>query len=181
MAYKKLLSITEAKLNQTTSQAELEKKEIPKAKKIPDAYQKFIKACGVYEKYIKGTEFEVDVRYDVARIYFDFNHFDKAITVFRDIGEKSPNHRLSIIAANLLLDTFILQKNYRITSQAETFLRTYRQDRDPTFHARLITIKQNATFNQCKEIGKGDRVEAARCFKQYAANFLFRICRQGTV
>ncbi|MEE2789083.1 MAG: tetratricopeptide repeat protein [Myxococcota bacterium] len=173
LAYKKLLSITPDTLNQTTSKAELEKKEIPKPKAIPEPYQKFIQACGVYETYIKGTEFEVDVRYDVARIYFDFNHFDKAISVFRDIAEKSSNHRLSIIAANLLLDTFILQKNYTaLNGQAETFLKTYQQDRDPTFHARLITIKQNATFNQCKEIeGRGDNVEAARCFKKYAREF----------
>ena len=127
----------------------------------------------MYARYIKGTQFEVDLTYDVARIYFDFNHFDKSTPKFRQISEKSPNHRLSIYAANLLLDSFVLQKNYSdLNAQAETYLRIYPKDRDEVFHERLITIKQNATFNQCKEIeGRTEYVQAARCFRRYARDF----------
>ena len=57
-------------------------KEIPKPLTIPENHQKFINASGVYAKYIKGTEFETDANYEVTRVYFDFNHFDKVYCCF---------------------------------------------------------------------------------------------------
>ena len=69
-------------------------------------YQRFLKACELYRQYVKDSEYLTDIQYDEARTYYEFNHFDKAIPLFKDISEKNSKHRLAIYAANLVLAFF---------------------------------------------------------------------------
>jgi tetratricopeptide (TPR) repeat protein len=148
--------------------------EVQASKPIPEDYQRFIKACDLYTQYVKESEYLVDIMYDKARVYYDFNHFDKSNPVFKEISEKFVKHRLAVFAANLLLDTYNLQGEIdRLNAQVETYLKLYPPDRDPEFYALLVKLKQQATFKKCEGIERKQRkyVEAARCYKSYARQF----------
>jgi tetratricopeptide (TPR) repeat protein len=178
LAYKELLNL--AQPNQPSSRAsddamvsEGEEVKVPEPKPISDDHQRYIAACDLYSKYVENSEFLVDIEYDAARIYYDFNHFDKAIPRFKNIAEKHTNHRLAIFAANLLLDTYNLTKDYQaLDVQVDTFLKLYTRDRDPEFYDLLLKLKQQSTFKRCSGIEASKKyLEAARCFRLYSRDF----------
>ncbi len=143
------------------------------AKPIPDNHQRFLKACELYRQYVKDSEYLTDIQYDEARTYYEFNHFDKAIPLFKEISEKNSKHRLAVYAANLLLDVYTLQKDFEAQDkQADIYLKLYPQERDPEFHALLVSIKDTSTFKKCLGIEKDKAyTRAARCFEQYVDRF----------
>ena len=176
LAYKKLL-LDDTKGGAPSQKggggANAESVDIPEPQPISEDYERFIKACDLYKKYVDKSEYLVDIEYDAARIYYDLNHFDKAAPRFKDIAENHQKHRLAIYAANLLLDIYNLQKNFdELEKQADTFLRIYPRDRDPEFNDTLVTIKQQSTFKRCSssEASKEYR-KSARCYLNYAKKF----------
>lgn len=184
LAYKKLLDYDQASQPEMRAGGQsgddmLSSEDVEQAaqaietKPLPDNHQRFIKACELYRQYVKESEYLVDITYDQARIYYEFNHFDKAIPLFKEISEKHPKHRLAIYAANLLLDIYNLQKDFTaLDKQADVFLKIYPRDRDPEFHALLVQIKDTSTFKQCLGIEKEKRyTRAARCFVNYVKRF----------
>ena len=146
---------------------------VPAAKPLPETHVKFIKACDVYSKFVKESAFLVDIEYDAARIYYDFNHFNEAIPRFKSISEKHPEHRLAVFAANLLLDGYNLTGDMvALDKQVDIFLKIYTPQRDPEFYALLAKLKQQSSFKKCQGIERTkEHVRAAICFKQYAANY----------
>lgn len=176
LAYKKLLQPTqsrpEAKTSKDGKQGDAPV-EVPKAKPIPQDYQRFLDAMALYIKYVKNSEYLVDIKYDEARIYYEFNHFDKAIPRFKAISEKHSNHRLAIFAANLLLDTYSLTKNIDAQhAQAKTYLKLYPEERDPQLNALCKEIIQKYDFNKCRSFEGGRQyIKTARCFLRYAQRF----------
>lgn len=168
LAYQRLLEIKQS--SRGTNPDDLVSGDIPKPKPIPEDYKRFLKACDVYSKYVEASKYLVDIEYNAARVYYDFNQFDEAIPRFKNIAEKHRDHRLSIIAANLLLDTYNLQKDFTaMNAQVDTFLRLYQRDRDPTFYALLVKLRQQASFKKCTGIEATKRwLDAAKCFRRYA-------------
>ncbi len=168
LAYQRLLEIKQS--SRGTKPDDLVSAEIPAAKPIPEDYKRFLKACDVYSKYVEASQHLVDIEYNAARVYYDFNQFSEAIPRFKNIAEKHREHRLAIIAANLLLDTYNLKKDFdAMNTQVETFLRLYTRNQDPDFYALLIKLRQQATFKKCTGIEASKRwIEAAKCFRRYA-------------
>jgi tetratricopeptide (TPR) repeat protein len=174
LSYKKLIDI---KQDQGTGDvANVESKGdggVPPPKPLPESHVKFIKACDIYSKFVKESEYLVDIEYDAARIYYDFNQFNEAIPRFKSISEKHPEHRLAVFAANLLLDAYnITGDMVTLEKQVDIYLKIYTQQRDPEFYALLLKLKQQSSFKKCQGIERTkEYVKAATCFKQYAANY----------
>lgn len=182
LAYRKLLNI----VNKRQQQGEKAKKktskedddddkprEIPKPKELSEQQKRFIAACDLYSKYVKNSEYLVDISYDGALQYYDANQFDEAIRRFKDISEKYMSHRLAVYSANLLLDTYNLLGDYgSLNKQVDIFLKIYPPERDPEFYKMLIALKQQSTFKECQVFeGKKQYLEAARCFFRYSKKF----------
>lgn len=178
LAYKELLNLAQPSQPETRGKdegmvSEGEEVKVPEPQPISQDHTAYIAACDLYSKYVEKSEFLVDIEYDAARIYYDFNHFDKAIPRFKNIAEKHRDHRLAIFAANLLLDTYNLKKDYEsLDKQVDIFLKLYTPDRDPEFYALLTKLKQQSTFKKCSGIEAAKKyLEAARCFRRYAREF----------
>lgn len=176
LAYKKLLQPTQDRPQTKTAKDGKQGDapvDVPKAEPIPEDYQRFLDAMALYIKYVKDSEYLVDIMYDEARIYYEFNHFDKAIPKFKKIAIDHKQHRLAIFAANLLLDTYSLTKNIDAQhEQAKVFLRIYPEERDPQLHALCKEIIQKYDFNKCRSFeGSRQYVKTARCFLRYARRF----------
>lgn len=183
LAYRKLLNVVDKRQEQGEKAKDKSKKdddeeddkvrEVPKPKELTDQQKRFIAACDLYSKYVKNSEYLVDISYDGALQYYEANQFDEAIKRFKNISEKFTDHRLSIYAANLLLDTYNLLGDFdSLNKQVDIFLGLYKPERDEEFYNMLLKLKQQSTFKECQAFeGKKQYLEAARCFYRYSKKF----------
>ena len=151
---------------------EVKKPRFPK-EDIPQAYTKYLEASALYRKYVQASEYLVDIQYEEARVYYTFNHFDKAIPLFRDISERHPQHRVAVFAANLLLECFNRVGDFdSLAGQVNTFVGLYPASRDAEFAQRLKNLNSELDFKKCSLIeNQGENIKAARCFEKYARRF----------
>lgn len=173
LACNKLINTSDSAPQSVCKADSLESCDVPPPVTIPEQQQKCIAARDRYVSYVKESEYLVDIKYDNAMTYYTYNHFDKALPIFKDISEKHARHRLSVYAANLTLDIYnLLKQPDKLETQADTYLKAYPEERDPEFHALLITIKQQATFKRCeKHEATKDFRKAGNCFVRYAQKF----------
>jgi tetratricopeptide (TPR) repeat protein len=98
-------------------QADMDKVNDTKAapQPIPEREQKMLAAFDIYINYVKDPKDDdlVGMKFLKANTYRRYNHYDKAIPLFLDIIEKHPQHETAEFAANLLLDIYNNQKDYK--------------------------------------------------------------------
>ena len=64
---------------------------------------RFLQAAEVYMDHCPASEDLCNLKYDIAKTYYDFNYFDEAIKRFDEIVRDFPNNELAEYAANLSL------------------------------------------------------------------------------
>lgn len=153
-------------------EGEQAKKEPPKPKEIPDLHKKFIHALERYMKYAPDGERIVDVKYNLARTYYDFNHFRESLDIFKDIAYNHSDHRLAVIAANLHLDTLNLLNDFDGLHKAVVgYIEKEPIDDGPfmdSVHALNVQIRfKICTVHDDKEEWKN----AAKCYVQFYRDF----------
>lgn len=85
---------------------------------IPEPRKGLLEACERYLKYLPKGEKRVEINFKAANIYYRYNHFDEAVARFSDIALNQPDYkfdngeRAGEVAANLVLDSYNLQKDY---------------------------------------------------------------------
>ena len=143
------------------------------AQEIPKDYNNYLKASALYRQYVNESEFLVNIQYEEARVYYVFNHFDKAIPLFKAIAERSPEHKTAVFAANLLLECYNRQGDFdALSRQVNAFVPLYPPSRDAELAGRLKTLKSELDFQKCSMIeNRGEYPRAAKCFLNYARRF----------
>lgn len=136
---------------------------------IPPIKQDLINACQRYIKYV-GSEGDkiVEIRYKMARIYYTYNHFDRAAPAFNDIVENHPEHEVACYAANLALDIHNLAKNYtRLRKLTRSYLRNNKlkasceKNSSGEDFEKFAKIEADATFLLIKELEDNKKYVAA--------------------
>ncbi|MDY7229814.1 tetratricopeptide repeat protein [Hyalangium rubrum] len=85
---------------------------------IPEPRKGLLDACERYLKYLPKGDKRVEISFKAANIYYRYNHFEDAVARFSDIALNHPDHkfdngdRAGEVAANLVLDSYNLQKDY---------------------------------------------------------------------
>ena len=173
LSYKKLLRVKQDAGSGTVDKIEGEAKGIPEAKPLVEDAKLFIAAADRYGKFVKASEYRIDILYDAARIYYDHNQFDKAIPRFKDIAENHKDHRLAVYAANLLLDIYNLTGEIKsLIGQVDIFLRIYTPQRDATFYALLVKLKKQSSFKECQALERKELwLKSARCYTRFATKY----------
>ena len=182
LAYFKVVSISEAKaelqedakgLIEEEEEGKPKKKvEIPKKKEIPGNNERLAVACERYIKYAPDGERIVDVKYTLARIYYDHNHLEKAQEVFKDIAYKHSDHRLSVIAANLHLDSLNLLQDYDGLETAVVGYLEKKPIKDEGFLTELTALHSAISFKKCTVFDDKEQwKDAAKCFVQFYRSF----------
>ena len=157
------------------SKKELRKEALAKIqpKKIPEDYTKYLEASALYRRYVKASQYLIDIQYEEARVYYKFNHFDKATPLFKDIAENHVDHKVSVYSANLLLECYNVTGNFKaLGKQVNIFMPLYPPSKDREFNKRLSTLKSELDFKRCSMLDtRGEYDRAARCFLAYAKRF----------
>lgn len=87
-----------------------------------------LEASERYLKYVPNPEKLIEIKYKIAKIHYDHNNLDEAVTRFADIALNHPEHKFENgdhageIAANLVLDSYnLLQDWAKVNEWARKF------------------------------------------------------------
>ncbi len=144
-------------------------------KDIPDVKKKLIQACETYQKVVgeKGSKY-VEITYKMGRVYYTYNHFDKALSAFFWLTEHVPENPVSCYAANLVLDILNGQKNYEALQKKAAFyavdkkLSCSEEDRK-----KFVLIEMQASFQWVKAFYEEAQKyeEAAKAYEKFYAHY----------
>lgn len=106
---------------------------------IPEREQKMLAAFDIYINYIKDPKDDdlVGMKFLKANTYRRYNHYDKAIPMFLDIIDHHKQHETAEFSANLLLDIYNNQKDFKSMLALVDKL-----DGDPKFLEGKDTLKE---------------------------------------
>jgi tetratricopeptide (TPR) repeat protein len=149
-------------------QLDLSKQYQPQA--IPPDKQKMLEAFDTYLGLVHASDADdqmIRIKYQRARIYYEYNHFDKAIPLFADIADHNSKHELGVIAGNLLLDSLRIMGKYDAVAKfADRFLQNPDLMKDQEFAATLRRIKSETRW------AAADRLRTQRKYKDAARMYV---------
>ncbi|MBA2661692.1 MAG: tetratricopeptide repeat protein [Bradymonadaceae bacterium] len=174
LCYFKIINTSEeqAKLNTNFNDEKKEDKKIPEPREIPDVHKRLLKAGENYIKHVPEGERIVDVKYTMARTYYDFDHLRKSLDLFRDIAFNHPDHRLAVISANLHLDTLNLLQDFDGLYAAVLEYIEKAPIKEAGFRSEVDALHTAIRFKICTVLDdKENWNEASTCFIQFARDF----------
>ena len=74
--------------------------------------ERFIKYATLYTQKYPNSDKDAEIRFRIARLYYQTNNFAPAEKFFKEIVQKHPKSKFSEYSANLLLDIYSLKKDY---------------------------------------------------------------------
>ncbi len=144
----------------------------PTPKEIPELHKKLINACELYAELNPEGDRIVDVKYTMARVYYDHNHLEDAIVALKDIAYSHPEHRLAVIAANLHLDSLNLLNKFDELHAAVLEYLEKQPIKDEAFIADLQALNSSIRFKKCDVHQEEEKwKETAKCFVAYFRDF----------
>ena len=144
----------------------------PTPKEIPELHQKLIRACQLYSDLNPDGDRIVDVKYTMARTYYDFDHLPEAAVAFKDIAYSHPDHRLSMIAANLHLDALNLLNKFDELHAAVLEYLEKQPIKDEAFIADLTALNSSIRYKKCDQFQESENwAETSKCFVAFFRDF----------
>ena len=143
------------------------------AKTIPDRQKQMIEAFNTYIKYVPDSPELPTIKYRKARIYYEYDHIDEAIPLFKDIADHHRNSDLAVYSANLLLDCYAIKKDYKSVEIAvDEFLQSPELTKDQEFKKNLNAIRAGTIRKHIEELEKDKKFrEAATLYIQLATDY----------
>ncbi len=142
---------------------------------IPQVKKELVAACGRYIELVGGKGDKiVPIRYKVARVYYTYNHFDKAAPAFDDIVKNHPRSDVACYAANLTLDIYNGLGDFVALKQiAFEYVRNSKLACDEKQRSSIREIGENAAFKVIEvELAKTKNFsEAASAFVAYQQEY----------
>lgn len=152
------------------------------AKPIPEKQQKMLEAFDTYIQYVPDAPELPTIKYRRARVYYEYNHLDKAIPLFKDLAENYPKSELALYSANLLLDSIAIKINFdkekadeyvtMMEQQVDKFQGMPDFTKDKDFDETLKKIKASLLRKRIEVVeNKGDHRQAAKLYLQLAERY----------
>jgi TolA-binding protein len=117
-AYKGVLAHREIMKKERKKERKRKKEEKKKKKKkrgkaaIPKNKRRFIQAAEIYLDHCPKDQDLCSVKFDIAKTYYDYNHYDVAVRRFDEVVRDCTDNELAEYAANLVLDTFNIKQDW---------------------------------------------------------------------
>ena len=147
--------------------AEVERRGALTPRPIPAKQKRMLQAFDTYIKYVRDSSELVPIMYRKARVYYENNHFDRAIKLFGEIATKYSAHELAVYSANLLLDSLNILKRYDdLTRWVEVFLGQPKLTANEDFHAQLRRLQGQIKRKYAEQLREKGRYR--QCGETYA-------------
>ncbi len=131
--------------------------------------ESFIKAAGWYIEKFPNGERAAELKFRVARLYYQHNQFDKANDGFKNVVQQHPKTKYSEFSANLLLDIFNLRKDYIGLEKTGQELLLVPGISDSKAGGEIRNILEKASFKKAQDLeSQGKIQESAVQFEAFA-------------
>lgn len=151
-------------------------------KPIPDKQQKMLDAFDTYIQYVPDAPELPTIKYRRARVFYEYNHIDEALPLFKDLAENYPKSELAIYSANLLLDCLAIKLNFdkahsldyikQMDAQVDKFQQMPDLTKDKDFDDQLKKIKASLLRKRVEETeNKGEYKTAGVLYLQLAERY----------
>lgn len=145
---------------------------VPEPKEMDELQQRLMRAGHNYIEYVPDGEQIVEVKYNIARIYFDYDHLREAAELFSSIAFDHSEHRLAIVAANLHLASLERLQDFEGLYQAVARYTEERPVGDDDFNNDLYTMHEAISYNLCVLLDEeAEWEQAAQCYVDYVRDF----------
>lgn len=183
ISWKNCLAIEDTREDAQKSQVEKrqegkqERKDKFAPKPIPDRWKKMLLAFDTYIRYVPDSAELAKIKYRKARVYYEYDHIDEAIPLFRDVvDDVIKRHRedpegLSVFSANLLLDCYAIKRDFAsLRESVDEFLATPTLiDKDAAFKQQLAALKVSSIRLEIQETEReGKYKEAGTLYNELA-------------
>jgi cellulose synthase operon protein C len=153
------------------SDAELSKKAGNSTAPIPldPIVDNFVKTVTWYLAKYPEAEKNIEIKFRMGRIYYQYNQFDSAVTIFKEIVQKYPKSSYAEFSANLMLDIFNLKKDYAALEKSGAELLALPAFAGTKAGAEIKDVIEKAGFKKAQELeGTNDYAKAASQFEAFA-------------
>jgi TolA-binding protein len=133
---------------------------------IPADEQKLIAALQTFQRYLPDAPEVPAAIYREAYINYDYNHFDRAEALFRQIVDRFPKHQLASFAANLYLDSLNAQgKTEELGVAVRDFLERPALGNDSELVSQMLSLLSDVLEQEARDQERrGDPKECGRSF-----------------
>ena len=141
---------------------------------IPGPKQQLLEASLRYRKYAPRGEKLVEVTYRAANVYYRYNHLPEATALFTEIALEHPRHELAGYSANLALDAYNLQGDWKsVSAWARRFHANAELTRThPGLEEDLARVIEQSAFKVIEEEEKAQRYrQAADAYLAFARDW----------
>ena len=141
-----------------------------------DARQGFIKTATQYIQEFPKSEKTAELRFAIGRTHYDLEEYDEAIQSFVKFISDYPDNKLTVDAANLVLDSYNQRKDYAgMVQQGKLFLADKRI-RNDKFKQQVSDLVKKTEFVMIQDqAGKGklavEQGDFAKDFLQYSQRY----------
>ncbi len=139
-----------------------------KERPIPPVKNKYLEACETYVRnYPKGA-IAPEAKYSIARVHYGYGYYDKAVPGFLKVIKEHPKHKRAEQAADLVLDTYNLKKDWaNVDKYARQFVRNKYLMQNADFKSHVQEILEQGSFKRIQLLEK--KQEYAAAAKAYVA------------
>jgi TolA-binding protein len=141
---------------------------------IPREKQQLVDACQRYLALVPRGDKAVEVAYKAANVYYRYNAFPEAVKLFAEIADHHPRHELARYAANLALDAYNLQGDWRgMNAFAKRFWQNGElMQAQPALREDLSKVIEQSGFKLIEELERAGRPgEAADAYLAFARDW----------
>ncbi len=116
---------------------------------IPKYKKRFIGAAEIFLDYCPKDEDILDVKYDIAKTYYDYYYLDEAIKRFDEITRDFPESELAVYAANLVLDALYEREDFdALNKYARKYFKNQRLMKNQKLHDYLANLIPKIAFKR---------------------------------
>ncbi|OYZ21436.1 MAG: adventurous gliding motility protein U [Bdellovibrio sp. 28-41-41] len=127
---------------------------------------RFLKASTWYLEKLPNSKKAPEIKFRQGRLMYQYNYFEDASKIFREIVQKYPNTKYAEYSANLLLDIYNLKKDYGGLEMAATELLKNEALAGTKAGQEIKEVLEKASFK------KGQDLEQDKKFKESADVFM---------
>ncbi|MCI0572012.1 MAG: tetratricopeptide repeat protein [Myxococcaceae bacterium] len=145
---------------------------------MPGPVMALYEACERYIKYVPNGDKRVEITYKAGQLLYRYNHLDEAIARFSDIALNYPDYqfedgqRASEVAANLVLDSYNLKKDYaKVNEWAQKFYKNPKLAKGK-FRDELEQVLEQSAFKLVNQMeARKEYAKAAQAYLSFVDNF----------
>ncbi|MCK6598519.1 MAG: tetratricopeptide repeat protein, partial [Bdellovibrionaceae bacterium] len=152
---------------------ELAKRNSDKLDPIPlsPTVERFIKASNWYIEKLPNSKKVPEIKFRQGRLLYQYNYFEDANKIFKEIVNKYPNTKYAEYSANLLLDIYNLKKDYIGLESAATELLKNENLANTKAGEDIKGVLEKASFKKAQDFEQeGKLSESADTFVAFAKN-----------